>query len=153
MGLNITALYATTTKVRVRLSLTPIKHPLLLNRKPNQFIDGWPHVIHVWGMCCWSMSFYCFHYFFLSQLIYNFNPLTPGSNQHLISPFNIHSLSSKQVMSIIKLIREHNIIISAQHYIHCLDWKTLNSITISKKWFQPLIGQIWSEQQVLFTSE
>ena len=40
MGLNITASYATTTKVRERLSLTPIKHPLLLNRKPNQYIDG-----------------------------------------------------------------------------------------------------------------
>ena len=34
-----------------------------------------------------------------------FNPLTPRSDQHVISPYNLHTLSSKQVMRIPKLIR------------------------------------------------
>ena len=31
-------------------------------------------------------------------------PLTPRSDQHVTSPCNIHTLSSKQVMRILKLI-------------------------------------------------
>ena len=33
------------------------------------------------------------------------NPLTPRSDWHATSPYNIHTLSSKQVMRILKLIR------------------------------------------------
>ena len=32
------------------------------------------------------------------------NLLTPGSDKHTTSPYNIHTLSSKQVMRILKLI-------------------------------------------------
>ena len=35
-----------------------------------------------------------------------FNPLTPRSDQHVTSPYNIHTLSSHQVMRILKLIRK-----------------------------------------------
>ena len=34
-----------------------------------------------------------------------FNPLTPRSDQHETSPYNILTLSSKQLMRIFKLIR------------------------------------------------
>ena len=33
------------------------------------------------------------------------NPLTPRSDLHVTSPYNIHQLSSKQVMRILKCIR------------------------------------------------
>ena len=33
------------------------------------------------------------------------NPLTLRSDKHVTSPYNIHALSSKQVMRILKLIR------------------------------------------------
>ena len=32
------------------------------------------------------------------------NPLTPRSDEHVTSPYNNHTLSSKQVMRILKLI-------------------------------------------------
>ena len=34
-----------------------------------------------------------------------FDPLTPRSDEHANSPYNIHTLYSKQIMRIIKLIR------------------------------------------------
>ena len=34
-----------------------------------------------------------------------FNPLTPKSDEYITSPDNIHSLSNKQVMRILKLFR------------------------------------------------
>ena len=34
-----------------------------------------------------------------------YNPLTPRSDQHVTSPWNIHTLSSKQVMRILKLTK------------------------------------------------
>ena len=35
----------------------------------------------------------------------SFNPLTPKSDQHITSPHNIHTLSSKKVMRLLRLIR------------------------------------------------
>ena len=35
----------------------------------------------------------------------SFNPLTPKSGSHVSSPYNIHPLSSKQVMRILKCIK------------------------------------------------
>ena len=35
----------------------------------------------------------------------SFNPSTPTSDQHVTSPDNIHTLSNKQVMRILKLIK------------------------------------------------
>ena len=32
------------------------------------------------------------------------NPLTPGSDKHVTSPYNIYTLSSKQVVRLLKLI-------------------------------------------------
>ena len=33
------------------------------------------------------------------------NPLTPRSDKHVTSPYNVHTLFGKQVMRILKLIR------------------------------------------------
>ena len=41
---------------------------------------------------------------FDSFIYTKFNPLTPGSDEHVISPFNIHTSSSKKVMKILKLV-------------------------------------------------
>ena len=43
--------------------------------------------------CCWEYAWDCF------------NPLTPRSDSHVTSPYNIHPLSNKQVMRVLKCIR------------------------------------------------
>ena len=46
--------------------------------------------------------------YYCTSVLYNFkpfNPLTPRSDQHVTSPDNLQTLSSEQVMRILKLIR------------------------------------------------
>ena len=38
------------------------------------------------------------------EVLHITNPLTPRSDKHVTSPYNIHTLSSKQVVRILKLI-------------------------------------------------
>ena len=45
---------------------------------------------------------FLFGHHFLSS--HDLNPLTPRSDLHATSPYNSHTLSSKQVMRILKLI-------------------------------------------------
>ena len=47
-------------------------------------------------------------------LFFLFKPLTPRSDQHVTSPYNIHTLLSKQVMRIRKLRRVEVILIYHQ---------------------------------------
>ena len=49
-------------------------------------------------------------------LFFLFKPLTPRSDQHVTSPYNIHTLLSKQVMRIFKL-RRVEVIILIYHQI------------------------------------
>ena len=48
-----------------------------------------------------SRMFLFGHHFLSSR---DLNPLTPRSDLHATSPYNSHTLSSKQVMRILKLI-------------------------------------------------
>ena len=45
------------------------------------------------------------------------NPLTPKSDQPVTSPYNIHTLSSKQVMRILKIIRQSYLDLT--QYVRC----------------------------------
>ena len=56
---------------------------------------------HTTGKKNKTIQHHCHHPLFHQP----FNPLTPRSDSHVTSPYNIHTLSSKQVMRIFKLIR------------------------------------------------
>ena len=40
------------------------------------------------------------------------NPLTPRSVEHVTSPYNIHTLSRKEMLRILKLITEVEVVVS-----------------------------------------
>ena len=50
--------------------------------------------------------------------VFTLNPLTPRSDQHVTSPYNIHTLSSKQVMRKLKL-RQVEVVILIYHKNSC----------------------------------
>ena len=52
--------------------------------------------------------------------IISFNPLTPRSDKNVTSPYNIHTLLSKQVMRIFKL-RRVEVVILIYHQIPVTD--------------------------------
>ena len=49
---------------------------------------------------------YMFYKYMTWTVVKALNPLTPRSDLHVTSPYNIHTLSNKEVMRILKLIRK-----------------------------------------------
>ena len=79
-------------------------------------LNEWLSSATVRGIRCWSLlglkrliKFWVFFVnivlHFLWFLLIPLNPLTPRSDQHKTSPYNIHTFFSKQVMRTFKLIR------------------------------------------------
>ena len=64
-------------------------------------------------------------------LIY-FNPLTPRSDQHIDSPSNFDTLSSRQVMRIEKII----------NLGYCLDITPNSQYIPNKEMYSPQIGEL-----------
>ena len=56
------------------------------------------------GIVLWKWWYVHFSYNFLKTCLTLVNPLTPMSDQETISPYNINTISSRQVMSIKKNI-------------------------------------------------
>ena len=65
----------------------------------DMFLKGihYQFLVSCQDWCCTTLQTWDF--------LTSFNPLTPKSDQHITSPHNIHTLSSKKVMRLLRLIR------------------------------------------------
>ena len=85
--------YHVSSKVRIKkYTINPVLRGTVLVGHPVS--SGWL-----------SKSPVCFPLITVIFLVFPLNPLTPRSDQHKTSPYNIHTFFSKLVMRIFKLIR------------------------------------------------